>query len=157
MQISITRILLMVIMGSLPLALYAQKGELEIGSTFSGMASYYGIKFHGRKTANGEKMHRDSLTCAHKTLPFGTMLEVENPYNNTRVVVRVNDRGPFAGNRVIDLSLEAAKRLDIIRKGISKVHVTIVGKNGEVILKRPSISEMILNEVSPSLGTPKKE
>lgn len=87
----------------------------------SGKASYYAHKFHGRKTSSGVPYHKDSLTCAHRTLPFGTLLEVVNPINKKRVVVKVTDRGPFTRNRVLDLSYAAAKELDIIRSGIAMV------------------------------------
>lgn len=67
-------------------------------------ASYYANKFHGRKTASGALYHKDSLTCAHKTLPFGTILKVRNPRNDKEVYVKVTDRGPFIKGRTIDLS-----------------------------------------------------
>lgn len=87
----------------------------------SGYATYYSHKFHGRKTSSGVAYHKDSLTCAHKTLPFGTVLEVKNPKNNKTVVVTVTDRGPFTKNRILDLSYAAAKELDIIRSGFAHV------------------------------------
>jgi rare lipoprotein A len=88
-----------------------------------GKASFYARKFAGRKTASGERLHNDSLTCAHRTYPFGTLLKVTNPANNRSVIVRVTDRGPFVRSRVIDLSWRAAKELDIISKGIAMVFV----------------------------------
>lgn len=87
-------------------------------------ASYYANKFHGRKTASGELYHKDSLTCAHKTLPFGTILKVKNPKNDKVVFVRVTDRGPFTKGRSIDLSYAAAKKLGIIKHGIVSVEYT---------------------------------
>ena len=89
----------------------------------SGKASFYARKLSGRKTASGEKLHPDSLTCAHRTYPFGTMLKVYNPANGRSVVVRVTDRGPYVGGRIIDLSWRAAKELDIISKGVAVVTV----------------------------------
>jgi rare lipoprotein A len=74
-------------------------------------------------TANGDRLHHDSLTCAHRTYPFGTLLQVTNPANGRVVVVRVNDRGPFVRGRIIDLSWGAAKELDILAKGIANVTV----------------------------------
>ncbi len=97
-------------------------------SQSSGKASYYAHKFHGRKTSSGEVYHKDSLTCAHRTLPFGTKLEVTNPKNNKTIVVTVNDRGPFIKNRVIDLSYAAAKELDIIRQGIAFIEIKPLSK-----------------------------
>jgi rare lipoprotein A len=89
----------------------------------TGMASYYGHKFAGRRTSDGGRYHPDSLTCAHKTYPFGTRLLVRNPKNNAEVVVKVTDRGPHTRNRMIDLSYSAARQLDIIRQGVALVEV----------------------------------
>ena len=87
-------------------------------------ASYYHQKFEGRLTSSGVKYRSDSLTCAHKTLPFGTRLKVQNPENNSFVIVTVTDRGPFIKGREIDLSYAAADRLDIIEKGVAQVVIT---------------------------------
>lgn len=89
-----------------------------------GSASFYANRFHGRKTSSGSIYHRDSLTCAHRTYPFGTLLEVKNPANNKSVIVKVTDRGPFTARFIIDLSYAAAKQLDIIRKGVALVEIT---------------------------------
>ena len=88
-----------------------------------GKASFYAKSFNGRKTASGERLHPDSLTCAHRTYPFGTKLKVYNPANGRSVIVRVTDRGPFVRGRIIDLSWRAAKELDIISKGVAMVVV----------------------------------
>ena len=88
-----------------------------------GKASFYSRKFTGRKTASGERMHNDSLTCAHRTYPFGTMLRVYNPANGRSVIVKVTDRGPYVRGRIIDLSWRAAKELDIISSGVAMVIV----------------------------------
>jgi len=88
-----------------------------------GKASFYAKKFHGRRTASGERLHLDSLTCAHRNYPFGTMLQVYNPANGKKVIVRVTDRGPFIKGRIIDLSWRAARELDIIAKGVAMVVV----------------------------------
>ena len=93
-----------------------------------GKASYYADTFHGRLTSNGEIFHQDSLTCAHRTLPFGTYLKVTNKRNNQEVVVRVNDRGPFIEGRVIDLSRAAAEQLGMINAGVVRVEVVQVEK-----------------------------
>ena len=93
--------------------------------TESGKASYYSKKFTGRKTANGERLHHDSLTCAHRTYPFGTQLKVTNPANGKSVIVRVTDRGPYVKGRIIDLSVKAAKELGIIAQGIAPVVVEL--------------------------------
>ena len=89
-----------------------------------GKATFYSDRFHGRKTASGKVYHKDSLTCAHRTYPFGTMLEVYNPENDKFVVVEVTDRGPHIRNKTIDLSRAAAKQLDIIRKGVATVEIS---------------------------------
>ena len=87
-------------------------------------ASFYHKKFEGRMTSNGTRYRSDSLTCAHKTLPFGTRLKVVNPENNNFVIVKVTDRGPFIKGREIDLSYAAADRLDIVNKGVAQVEFT---------------------------------
>ena len=88
-----------------------------------GKASFYSHKLKGKHTSNGGKYHPDSLTCAHRSLPFGTLLRVLNPVNNKEVIVRVTDRGPHRKNVLIDLSYSAAKQLDIVRQGIASVIV----------------------------------
>ena len=90
-----------------------------------GKASFYPMKFTGRRTANGERLHHDSLTCAHRTYPFGTQLKVTNPTNGKSVIVRVTDRGPYVRGRIIDLSVKAAKELGIIAQGIAPVVVEL--------------------------------
>lgn len=100
---------------------------LSVTSTFAqktGKASYYASTFKGRHTADGGIYHPDSLTCAHLTYPFGTILKVRNPKNDMEVVVTVTDRGPHIRNRIIDLSYSAAKQLDIISAGIAIVEIT---------------------------------
>ena len=99
-----------------------------------GKASYYARKFGGRKTASGERLHHDSMTCAHRTHPFGTLLRVKNPANGREVVVRVNDRGPFVRGRIVDLSRAAAHKLGIIAQGIAHVEVELLPKNDTLII-----------------------
>ena len=89
-----------------------------------GKASFYAKRLHGRKTASGERLHPDSLTCAHKSYPFGTLLRVYNPANGRSVHVRVTDRGPYVQDRIIDLSWRAAKELGIIGQGVATVFVS---------------------------------
>ena len=91
--------------------------------TQRGKASVYSQKFHGRKTACGELLHPDSLTCAHRNYPFGTKLFVYNPANGRHVIVKVTDRGPFVRGRIIDLSWRAAKELGILAQGVATVVV----------------------------------
>ena len=87
-------------------------------------ASFYHSKFEGRTTSSGVKYRADSLTCAHRTLPFGTRLKVENPENNNFVIVKVTDRGPFSKGRDIDLSFAAADRIGIVAQGVAQVVIT---------------------------------
>ena len=91
--------------------------------TQSGKASYYAKSWTGRRTSNGERLHHDSMTCAHKTLPFGTLLKVTNLLNGKQVVVRVTDRGPYVRGRVVDLSWGAAKAIGMLSQGIAPVSV----------------------------------
>ena len=92
--------------------------------TEEGKASFYSKKFTGRRTASGERLHHDSLTCAHRTYPFGTQLKVTNPANGRSVIVRVTDRGPYVRGRIIDLSVKAAQDLGIIAQGIAPADVS---------------------------------
>ena len=100
--------------------------SVQAEDVLTGKASFYGNKFHGRKTSSGERYHRDSLTCAHKTLPFGTLLKVRNLKNGREVVVKVTDRGPFVKGRIVDLSMAAARQLDMLSSGVANVEATFV-------------------------------
>lgn len=103
--------------------------------TFSlehGEASWYGGKFQGRQTANGEKFDTNMLTAAHKTLPFNTIVEVKNLENNKIVHVRINDRGPFVEGRIIDLSRAAASKLDMVGAGVATVELRIIKDPSEL-------------------------
>ncbi len=103
-----------------------------------GVASWYGPNFHGRPTANGERFDMDAMTAAHKTLPLPTYAEVTNLRNGKRVVVRINDRGPFVDNRLIDLSRAAARALDMVGPGTTLVDVRVVpGPGGGVMRPAP--------------------
>lgn len=98
------------------------------GFSQTGTASWYGKKFHGRKTSSGETYDMYAMTAAHKTLPFGTYLRVKNLDNNKQIVVKVNDRGPFVRSRIIDLSYAAAKDLDMLGTGTVPVKIVALGK-----------------------------
>lgn len=89
----------------------------------TGLASWYGRQFHGRKTASGETFDMNGLTAAHRSLPLNCYVKVTNKTNGKSVVVKVNDRGPFHGNRVMDLSYGAAKQLGITNKGVGNVSI----------------------------------
>lgn len=90
-----------------------------------GKATYYGKRAHGMRTSSGERYHRDSLTCAHRTYPFGTILKVHDLNTDKEVYVRVTDRGPFRRGTLIDLSYAAAKELNILNRGVSNVEITM--------------------------------
>ena len=94
-----------------------------------GKASWYKM---GHTTASGEKMNADALAGAHPTLPFGTKVRVQNLGNGKSVTIRINDRGPFVGGRVIDVTRAAAKRLGMIRAGVARVKVTVVEGGGRL-------------------------
>jgi len=91
-----------------------------------GTASYYADEFNGRKTSNGEIYDMNALTAAHQTLPFNTRVKVTNLSNGRSVVVRINDRGPFKDQRIIDLSLEAAKSIGMIGPGTARVRIEVL-------------------------------
>lgn len=96
-----------------------------------GVASWYGPNFHGKLTANGEKYDMDGLTAAHRTLPFNTVLRVKNLDNGESVRVRINDRGPYAKDRIIDLSRKAARQIDMIGSGTANVELILLEGNLE--------------------------
>lgn len=112
--------------------LHAQKQQ-------SGKASYYSKRATGARTSSGERLHHDSLVCAHRTFPFGTKLKVTNLSNDKWVIVRVIDRGPFMRGRVIDLSYAAAKQIGMLSQGIATVLVERV--DDIVIPFRPEIDK----------------
>jgi rare lipoprotein A len=92
----------------------------------TGTASYYAHKFEGRKTSSGEIFRQDSLTAAHKSLPFGTLVKVTNLSNDSTVVVKINDRLPPSSRRTIDLTYAAARKLNFIKKGLTKVKIEVL-------------------------------
>jgi rare lipoprotein A len=98
----------------------------RVASSMTGMASWYGPGFHGRRSASGEVFNRHALTAAHRTLPFGTRVRVTNVTTGQQVVVRINDRGPFSHNRIIDLSEGAAANIGIRRSGVGQVRLEVL-------------------------------
>ncbi len=94
--------------------------------TEQGEASFYANVLHGNRTADGSRYHRDSLTVAHPSLPLGTVVSVRNLENDSLVEVLINDRGPYAGRRILDLSRAAARQLGFISDGITQVEITVV-------------------------------
>ncbi|QLB20803.1 hypothetical protein A6B43_04330 [Vespertiliibacter pulmonis] len=119
----------------------------------TGIASYYGGMFHGRKTASGEIFNKNAYTAAHKTLALGSYVLVTNLRNGRKVIVRINDRGPFSHNRIIDLSVQAAKEIGMHHTGIAKVKIEamqvdrqgyISGKGAESLYKLAKNSGLLL-------------
>ncbi|MBE0496575.1 MAG: septal ring lytic transglycosylase RlpA family protein [Campylobacterales bacterium] len=100
------------------------------GDSFSGIASWYGKDFHGKKTSNGEIYNMYAMTAAHKTLPMNTMVRVTHLHNGKSIVVRINDRGPFVASRIIDLSYTGAQRIDMIQSGTAPVRLDVIGFGG---------------------------
>ena len=107
-----------------------------------GKASYYANRLHGRTMSNGEKYHKDSMTCAHLKYPLGTMLRVRNPLNGKEVIVKVTDRGPYVKKYIIDLSRAAAKELDMLRAGFMQVEISVY-KPGEPPFRLEDNEEII--------------
>lgn len=120
-------LLLLLTIAILHTSVWAQAGYVQ-----EGKASFYADKFEGRTTASGERYSHSRSTCAHLTLPFGTLVRVTNLSNSKTVVVRVNDRGPFVANRIIDLSRSAAEKLDFINQGIADVKIEAIDEEGKI-------------------------
>jgi rare lipoprotein A len=95
-----------------------------------GIASWYGLPFHGRRTANGERFDMTALTAAHPSLPFGTRVKVRSLVNGREVTVRINDRGPFTPGRIIDLSHAAAREIGLLGRGTKAVSLTLLDAGG---------------------------
>ena len=100
----------------------------NVSSVSTGRASWYGPGFHGRRTANGEVFNQNAMTAAHRTLPFGTVVRVTNLRNNRQVVVRINDRGPFTGGRILDLSAGAARAIGLQRSGVGPIRLEVLSR-----------------------------
>lgn len=125
--------------------------------TLEGKASYYGKGFHGRKSASGKIYDMYKYTCAHKSLPFGTMLKVTNKKNGKTVTVEVTDRGPYVKGRIIDLSVAAAKDLDMMKSGVVDIEAEIIKKDDDtdkasarLILSEPELLKEFKQEVPRS-------
>lgn len=109
-----------------------EKNELSVPSDAkpiliqTGLASWYGPPYHNRKSSNGEVYDMNAMTAAHRTLPLGSIVRVTNVKTGSSAIVRITDRGPFIGARIIDLSLAAAKKVDLVRAGVSQVRVEVL-------------------------------
>lgn len=114
---------------------------VSVGSEYDGIASWYGPNFHGKKTSNGETYNMHEKTAAHKTFPMNTIVKVTSKDTGKSTVVRVNDRGPFVGNRIIDLSKAAASEIGMIGTGTAPVNLEVLGFGGKIeTLSDPSDS-----------------
>ncbi len=136
------------------IALFAIKllFSLNLFAQQKGKATFYSDRFHGRKTSSGVPYHKDSLTCAHRTYPLGTMLEITNPGNGKKVIVEVNDRGPYARGKIVDLSYAAAHQLGIIRQGAA----TVIIKEWEFIKHMPIEFDLLSPTLLPISHIPDK-
>ncbi len=126
--------------------------KVSINDSFSGIASWYGPNFHNKLTSNGEYYNMHAMTAAHKTLPMNTMLRVTNLENGAKIVVRVNDRGPFVKSRIIDLSNQAAHRIYMVKKGTAPVRIEVIGFNGVVGSSLGSTKSVIMNNYAVQIG-----
>lgn len=111
----------------------------QTGYVQEGKASFYADRFEGRVTASGERYTHQKATCAHLSLPFGSLVRVTNIANGSSIVVRVNDRGPFVANRIIDLSQSAAEKLGFLGQGLADVRVELLDEKGEVLQPQAQI------------------
>jgi peptidoglycan lytic transglycosylase len=118
-----------------------------------GEASWYGPGFAGRKTANGERFNPNKLTAAHRKLPFDTNVRVTHIENGKSVIVRINDRGPYAKGRLIDLSKAAAREIDMLGSGFARVEIVALAKNDE----KKKADELMSDEEALRKGTPPPE
>ncbi len=121
--------------------LFAMNVNAQSNYVKTGIASFYADKFEGRQTANGEIYYHAKKTAAHNTLPFGSIVKVTNLENNKFVVVRVNDRGPFIDNRIIDLSKSAAKEIGIIGNGLAKVKIELIASTEDLPDNNPNVEK----------------
>src|SRR5690606_4269863 len=126
-----------------PAAIGTDLPDSEGGLTYTaeGRASYYSSRLHGRRTASGEPYDESDMTAAHPSLPFGSRLCVTNLFNGRSTTVRVNDRGPFVGARIIDVSLAAARELGMLRAGTARGRVKRWGTNAAVLDSKGGLQE----------------
>ena len=121
---------------NLPQAPRTVAKPVKVGDTERGIASWYGHPYHGRRAAYGEVFDMNQMTAAHRTMPFGTWVKVDNESNDRSVKVRITDRGPFVGDRIIDLSRKAAEEIAMIGPGTARVKLTVIdAPRGEVVEK----------------------
>jgi len=132
----------------------------QVGFVQEGIASYYDDKFEGRVTASGERYSHLKATCAHVSIPFGSLVRITNLDNNQSAIARVNDRGPFVPDRIIDVSKSVAQRLGMIEKGIANVKIEVIdnqGINVELGVKLPTKNQSENSGSDNTTGTVKEE
>lgn len=132
--------------------IYSPLKKVRPGFFQDGIASWYGPGFHGKKTASGEVYDMHEMTAAHSILPLNTLVKVVNLKTGKEVIVRVNDRGPFIGDRVIDLSLAAAREIDMVGPGTMPVRVSVLNPGDTRLASKPAVP--ILNGRSPKAPNP---
>ncbi len=115
------KLLLIIFLLSLTTPIYSKNTKVQIGK-----GSWYGKEFQGKRTASGEHYNMYDFTAAHRTFPFNSMVKVTNLRNGRSVIVRVNDRGPYHGGRIIDLSYLAAKKLGYVKKGVARLKIKLL-------------------------------
>ncbi|MEA3522492.1 MAG: septal ring lytic transglycosylase RlpA family protein [Campylobacterota bacterium] len=132
---------------------------VHVGEIFHGRASWYGPNFHGKLTSNGETYDMHEMTAAHKTLPMNTIVRATNKTNGRAVIVRINDRGPFVETRIIDLSKEAAIKIDMIKTGTAPIKLEIIGfeQKGKKTISsveklQHGVKEKVLGSFSVQIG-----
>ena len=133
-MIKLIQLLFAILLAILILPVQAQASQVFQ----SGKASYYGKAHHGKRTASGVRFNMHGLTAAHRTLPFGTKLRVTSKDTGKSVIVTVNDRGPYHGNRILDLSQEAARQLGMIKRGVGQVTIERIEKGVNKLTESPS-------------------
>ncbi|HEX8547145.1 MAG TPA: septal ring lytic transglycosylase RlpA family protein [Cytophagaceae bacterium] len=121
----------------------------QVGYKQSGMASFYGKNFQGKKTACGEVFDKDDYTAAHRNLPYNAILKVTNIKNKKHVFVRVNDRGPYSNSRILDISHAAAKKIDLVSSGITKVNIECISLDG--ILPEMEVDTICPRPLQPTI------
>ncbi|HOC36280.1 MAG TPA: septal ring lytic transglycosylase RlpA family protein [Tenuifilaceae bacterium] len=132
--------------------LIVRVGYAQVGFTQEGVASFYGDEFEGRVTASGERYSHNKATCAHLSIPFGSLVKITNLDNGQTAIVRVNDRGPFVPDRVVDVSRSVAERLGMIPTGVARVKVEVVDANAPLPANQNAIEEV---PAKPKVGTVK--
>jgi rare lipoprotein A len=136
---------------------FSTQAQTESSHRQQGKASYYASKFQGRKTASGEKYNSQEMTAAHPQLPFNTLVRVTNPANGHSCIVRINDRGPFSHNRMIDVSHTAAQELGIIKAGSALVHMEVVSSDGKPEQKSMEKEWMLAEEKRKEEGEARRK